>query len=443
MERSNRRRIGQYEECSPESVIKTLSPKFIGDVIREAKAEDERERALPASLTMVFVVLLGFFRRVSYSNLLEKFHHTQLTSHLWTGEKPPASTALTKARDRLGLKPVVLLFRRVVAELEQRLQPMVFHGREVNAIDGSTFPVADTLPNRRHFGLPGVSRGRAGYPQLHVACLVQIGTRMIRDLVQGRYRTFELDLARRLFPKLGKGVLVLIDRLFFAFDFLWDLHGGGCDFVVRMKNNCSPRIVKRFSKSDVIVEVEIPRHYRKKRPDMPRTWRLRMISYFPEGGTETIRLLTTILDSKIPQDEIAALYHDRWEVETVLDEIKTHLADCTTVNRPVVFRSRTPTRVKQELYGMVTAYNILRGVMADVGREHDVEPTRLSFTGTLERVRECLRDVMLDHSLSAAARIRFMREAIARGTVPHRPGRKYPRAVKVKMSGYPLKRNVA
>lgn len=79
----------------------------------------------------------------------------------------------------------------------------------------------------------------------------------------------------------------------------------------------------------MIVEVEIPRYYRKKRPDMPRTWRLRMISYIPEGGTETIRLLTTLLDPGIPRDEIAALYHDRWEVETVFDEIKTHLADCT------------------------------------------------------------------------------------------------------------------
>ncbi|MBT9137451.1 MAG: hypothetical protein DDT34_02543 [Firmicutes bacterium] len=443
MERSYQHSIGQCKECSPESVIKTLSPQLLSAVIRDADAEDDRERSLPAALTMVFVVLLGFFRRVSYVNLLEKFHHTRLTSRFWKGEKPPSSTALTKARDRLGLKPVALLFRRIVEDLEKRFHPLTFHGREVNAIDGSTFPVADTLSNRRHFGLPGVSRGRAGYPQLHVACLVQIGTRIVKDLVQGRYRAFELGLARKLFPKLGKGVLVLMDRLFFAFDFLWDLRGQGCDFVVRMKSNCSPRVVKRLSKSDAIVEIEIPRYYRKKRPDMPRTWTLRMISYVPEGGTETIRLLTTLLDPKIPRDEIAALYHERWEVETVLDEIKTHLADCTTVNRPVVFRSHTPMRVKQELYGMVTAYNILRGVMADVGNEFDIAPTRLSFTGTLERVRECMRDVMLDHSISAADRIRFMRCAIARGTVPKRPGRKSPRAVKVKMSGFPLKRNVA
>lgn len=91
----------------------------------------------------------------------------------------------------------------------------------------------------------------------------------------------------------------------------------------------------------------------------------------------------------------------------------------------------------------MTAYNILRAVMADVGREYDIEPTRLSFTGALERVRECLRDVMPAHSHTAADRIRFMRGAIARATIPLRPGRKYPRAVKVKMSGFSLKQNVA
>lgn len=116
MERSNQRRIGQRREFYPEPVIRTLSPKLVGAVIREARADDKRERRLPAALTIVFVVLLGFFRRVSYVNLLEKFHHTLLTSHLRGGEKTPSSTALTKARDRLGLRPVVLSFRQVFEE---------------------------------------------------------------------------------------------------------------------------------------------------------------------------------------------------------------------------------------------------------------------------------------------------------------------------------------
>lgn len=444
MERSNQRCIGQDEECSPELVIKTLAPDLISGALDDAGIEDDRERSLPCGLTMTFVVLLGFFRRVSYVNLLEKFHHTRLTAPWWKDDKPPSSTALTKARDRLGLKPVVLFFRKIVEKMETSHQPLMFHGREVNAIDGSSFPVPDTEKNRRHFGLPGASRGRTGYPQLHVACLVQLGTRIIKELIQGRYRTFELDLARKTFPKLKKGRLVLMDRLFCAFDFLWDLHHTqGADFIVRLKDNISPRVVKRLSASDAIVEVAIPRYYRKTRPDMPRVWRLRMISYIPEGGIETVRLLTTILDPKIKRDEIAALYHERWEVETVLDEIKTHLTDCTTVNRPVVFRSRTPMRVKQELYGIAIAYNALREIMADVGEEHSILPTRLSFTGTLERVRECMRDVLLDFSMTTAERVCSMRSAIARGIVPKRPGRKFPRAVKVKMSGYPLKRNVA
>lgn len=89
------------------------------------------------------------------------------------------------------------------------------------------------------------------------------------------------------------------------------------------------------------------------------------------------------------------------------------------------------------------AYNALRGVMAEVADEHDIEATRLSFTGTLERLREGLRDAVLDLLPSHQERRQKMKLAILRSVVPKRPGRRFPRAVKVKMSGFPLKRNAA
>lgn len=127
----------------------------------------------------------------------------------------------------------------------------------------------------------------------------------------------------------------------------------------------------------------------------------------------------------------------------MLDELQTHMADCSTVNRPVVLRSRKPMRIKQELFGMFIAYNAVRGVMADVADEYTVEPTRLSFVGTLERLREYLREAVLDPEMTPQRRRHLMRLAIFRSQSPKRPHRHYPRAVKVKMSGYPLKRNVA
>jgi hypothetical protein len=173
---------------------------------------------------------------------------------------------------------------------------------------------------------------------------------------------------------------------------------------------------------------------------MPRVWKLRQITYEIEGCDETFRLFTPILDEDATHDEFKALYHDRWESETTLDEIKTHLCDCATVNRAVIFRSKTPDRVVQELYGLLIAYNVIRKTMADAVEQKDSSPRRLSFTGALERLREAIRDMMQLESELLSYRWEKMLRSIARNIVPHRPGRKYPRAVKIKMSKYPLKR---
>lgn len=192
---------------------------------------------------------------------------------------------------------------------------------------------------------------------------------------------------------------------------------------------------------------------------------MRQITCRPEGGEEDIRLFTTLLDpGEISKDELARLYHDRWEEETIMDEIKTHLCDCATVNRAVTFRSKTPDRVEQELYGMLIAYDAVRKTMAEAARtvqdpsacgelpsagsgpelvegsRGEVSPRRLSFTASLERIREAVRDMMQLPTSRLPARYARMLKAIARARVPERPGRHYPRAVKIKMSSYPLKR---
>ena len=295
------------------------------------------------------MILLGLYRRVSYSNLLEKVVGSFWTDAHWPQECPPTTSALTKARDRLGVEPVRHLWQRSAREWVDGTSGLIFHGRRVRAIDGSTCKTADLLENCRHFGKPGASRGRAAYPQMRTALLVDIGQRLICGERHGPYSTSEIQMARELLQQVEPGSLVLMDRNFVDYEFLWDLHTRGADFLVRIPKKIKPSLVKRLSPGDAIVEVQIPRYYQKLRPDMPHTWTLRMISYCPAGGKETIRLFTTLVhETDIGKEEFAALYHERWEEETVIDELKTHLCGCQTVNQAVMFRSRTPERVEQE-----------------------------------------------------------------------------------------------
>jgi hypothetical protein len=340
------------------------------------------------------------------------------------------------------VEPLRLLHRRSAREWVATVPPVLVYGRRVGVLDGSTMKVADTDENRAHFGLPGASRGRAGYPQMRAMLLLDLAARIVTAERHGPYRTAEIDLARQILDDVPAGSLLLLDRNFVAYDFLWDLRWRcASDFVVRAKKLREPRGVERIAPGDEIVEVRLPRWYRRKRPDMPQTWRLRRIMYQIPGTKRTITLLTSILDPAISADELARLYRCRWEQETATDEIKTHLCACATVNVPVVFRSHTPERIEQELYGLLIAYNAVRKLMCEGASKAHVPAERLSFTAALERTREAVQDMSRMPARQLPARYEQLIRAVARVLVPERPGRDVPRVVKIKASKYRVKRS--
>lgn len=422
-----------------EAIAKELKPEWVQEALQECGRESIRQRVLPASFVMWFVILLGLFRRVSYANLMWKLKDSWWTRQHWP-QDPPSSTAVTKARDRLGVEPMKKLYERSAREWIASTAGLMFHNRRVLALDGSTYKTPDSLDNDRVFGRPGSVRGRAAYPQMRAITLTDVGTRIRQAERHGAYRNSEIGLARQILPEIPSAALVLLDRYFLAYDFLWDLQVGGSDFLLRVQEKIKPRLIRRLGAGDALVEVEIPKNYRKDRPDMSRRWILRMISYCPQGSAETIRLFTTLQDLHVPKEDLARLYHERWEEETVTDEFKTHLCACATVNRAVVFRSRKPQRVEQEWYGLLIAHNAVHKTMVCAASSASIPPRRLSFTTALERLREATYEMM--RLLTNLLRDRYQRllNSIARVIVPDRQDRRNLRYVKIKMSKYPLKR---
>ncbi len=433
--------LERQEEFAVEALTKLLPNEWVLETLAASGRSTIRFRLLPSALVVWFVILLGTYRRVSYANLLERLMGGWWALRVWPGEKTPTTSAVTKARDRVGAEPLRLLHRRSAREWVATVSPVLVYGRRVSVLDGSTMKVADTDENRAHFGLPGAWRGRAGYPQLRTVLLLDLAARVVTAERHGPYRTAEINLAREILDDVEPGSLLLLDRNFVAFDFLWDLCGRrASDFVVRAKKMLDPRVVERIADGDEIVEICVPRHYRRDRPDMPRTWRLRRITYrIPGTKNRTIVLLTSILDPAIRAEELARLYRCRWEEETATDEIKTHLCACATVNVPVIFRSRTPERVVQELYGLLIAYNAVRMLMCEAASVAGVLAERLSFTAALERTREAVQDMSRMPTRQLPARYEQLLRAVARAVVPERPGRSVPRVVKIKMSKYRLK----
>jgi IS4 transposase len=99
------------------------------------------------------------------------------------------------------------------------------------------------------------------------------------------------------------------------------------------------------------------------------------------------RLITTILDSKqAPARELAALYHERWEIETAFDELKTHLR-----GSQIVLRSKTPELVRQEFYGLLMAHFAIRGLMHEAALKAGEDPDRISFVHSTRVVQRVFR----------------------------------------------------
>jgi hypothetical protein len=159
-------------------------------------------------------------------------------------------------------------------------------------------------------------------------------------------------------------------------------------------------------------------------------------------GAETIYLLTSLTDPGIyRKSELSNLYLERWEIENSIDEVKTHQVEATTVNRPVIFRSKSPERVLQEANGLIIAYNLIHALIAEGAERAGVEPVRISFVSALARVREAIPRMESAPTRQLPYLYKTLIKRISEAILPTRRARSNPRVVKVKMSAYKLKRS--
>ena len=238
--------------------------------------------------------------------------------------------------------------------------------------------------NAQAFGRPGASRGKAAYPQLRFVSLVENGTHVLVGSRLGRYRDGETTLARQVVGTLAAEMLCLADRLFFAYPLWQQARATGADLLWRVKKHlrlpCRQRLADGSYLSVIYPSARDRRH------DTAGVT-VRVIEYTLPGDAEDLyRVVTSILDpAQAPAGELAALYHERWEIETALDELKTHLRGAT-----IVLRSKTPDLVRQEFYGLLLAHFAIRGLMHEAAVKVGIDPDRLSFVHAVRVIRRKL-----------------------------------------------------
>lgn len=427
-------------EFSIELFAEIIQPAWVDEALRQHQRQSLRVRKLPAGLTLWLSIGLGLFRSLSVSNVLSRLGTVLGAGSLWEGGATPKSTTITEARDRVGFGPVRTLFERLRSHLlALHRDEMLWKGMPLLALDGTTFKAPDSPENRRRFGLPpSVRGGRAGFPLLRSVLLVSPLLRFVLGARFGPYRRGELPMALSLLPEIPAGSLLVMDRAYAAWRFLIPLRERGHHFLVRLPKHYNAKCRWALGPGDALVEAKMHHAITTAHPDFPRKVLVRQL-HVRIRGVE-MRYWTSLLDPEaFPAVELVRLYAKRWEEELTIDELKTHQAGLTTVNRPVLFRSQTSRRVLQEAWGFLIAYNLVRALMAQAARGKHLQAIALSFVDSLERIRQASLFMAAVKTRDLPRIYADLLESLSRCRLPDRRGRNNPRVVVIKMSSYAKK----
>jgi hypothetical protein len=369
-------------------IAKTFPLAKILAILKATQKSSVRQRDLPAHVVVYYVIALALYMQSSYREVLRCL----LEGIQWL--RDPSATirvagksGISQARTRVGWEPFRQLHDEVVKPIAVSATKGAWYGAwRLVSLDGSTLDVADEKVNEDAFGRPGASRGSSAYPQIRFVSLVENGTHVLFGSQMDAYATGEITLSKTVLPCLRKGMLCLADRQFFGYELWKQARATGADLLWRVKKNMRLACEERLPDGSYLSRIY----------PSERDWRhktngivVRVIDYQLEGveGAEPIyRLVTSILDhERAPAQELAALYHDRWEIETALDELKTHLRGAK-----IVLRSKTPDLVRQEFYGLLMAHFAIRGLMHEAALKAKEDPDRLSFLHAVRVVRRKL-----------------------------------------------------
>jgi hypothetical protein len=401
-------------------------------IIRECRKESLRIRDLPAEVVVFYVIALSLFPGVAYESVLEWL----ITGLQWlgTGEfRVNSKGALSKARKRLGADVLRRIHERLAPPLNDgTLTGCRWKGFHLVAIDGSTLAVQDTESNAAAFGRPSNQHGTGTWPLARFVAMAEVGTHMVFAAELGGYRDAETVLAGKVFECLGPGMLCLADRLFPGYDLWQRAAATGAHLLWRAKAGLALKHLADLPDGSWLAEW---RPSGAKRKD-PRKQIVRVVEYRlrepgGEGGGETYRLISTLLDpAEVAARELAALYPERWEIELTIKEGKTVFR-----KGQVTLRSKVPELVRQEFWGLLLAHYLVRRMMAQAAFGRGIDPDTLSYQRSVEIIKSAQAcpvlaiapEVRKSALARAVARIGEAKTVSSRGTSKERTIKKKPK----------------
>jgi hypothetical protein len=425
--------MGMLQEVIPPSQIEELLDTY--------EMWEERERKMNMLTLVYWMVALHLYPKHSMRRVYGKMVSGLRTIRDDVPEQIPVRSAFSYRRKQLGSEILQELFAQIAGPKasEQKTPSAFWKGMRLLAIDGTVESVADTESNREAFRYSTDDEStHSPFPQARLLLLVECGTRLICDVEVSSCRQAE-----------ARGVLLLLERWTMERSLiLWDsgFHSSVAIFDVRGRSGhvlgrlaCNVLLKPFCTLVDGSYLIYI---YRDQAHQRGERILVRVITYtftdtrIPGAGEQVYRLVTTLLDPFLyPGKELAVLYHERWQVEVVIDETRTHLRLSART-----LRSLTPEGVVQEIYALLVAHVAVRTLMLQAASQAQILPTQISFTETIRVMDENLVPLSVVNAPRRLHMVESVIKEIGEQRLPKQPIRIQPRVVKRARSRYERKK---
>jgi hypothetical protein len=411
-----------------------LPAEWIEGALRYTGKASIRRRRLPAEQVVWLVIALAIYRHRSVRQVLAEL---ELALPDWD-DTCVTDSAVTQARQRLGEEPLAWLFSVSSRYWSAQSSSADFCGLQLFAMDGTTLKLADSPENRAHFDSPHFAEGAlASYPHARLVSVSALHTQIVIAAEFGPYSQGEMKFALNLQSQIPDHSLTVFDKGFLAAELLHGLSSTGKErhFLIPTKTNTRWILVSGDA-DDGIVEMRVSAAARKRDPSLPTTWRARAISTVTPTGKAGY-LLTSLCDSRLYRaDAVRNCYQARWRIETSYREIKQ-----TMMGMALSLRSQSVAATRQEIWGILIAYNLVRLEMARTAEEAKCAPNEVSFVFALGVFQLEMMHAASERSLgNLPGTIRRMRERMILELNVYRPDRNFDRVAKAKPQRYPERR---
>ena len=420
-----------------DSLTEQMPREWVDSAAQLSSHATIRRRRLPGDMVLWLVVGMAMFRSESIAEVARRLN---ICASGLANDALLARSALSQARQRLGAEPMKWLFQRSARVWgAERYRGDDWNGLQLFALDGALFRTPDTVELREHFGSGNTSTTRqTPFPILRLVALMNVRSHVVLDAAISPYRRGEVPLANSLLQHLPERSITLLDKGFFSADLLLSIaKGKQRHWVIPERKRLVYQVVHEYGPGDRLVEMTVSPQARKANPELPASWQARAVTYEVGAGTKTI--FTSLPAEQYSAEQVAQLYHQRWEIELGFRDIKSSMQ-----HNAITLRSKKVELIYQELWGLLLAYNVVRREASKAAVEHGREPQDVSFKFAFEYIAAQL--IVMAGALSPAhtpRRLAELRGCIANMFIEKRPRPSRPRAVKISKTRYPINRHAA